>query len=173
MGFVEIMNLVADILLPYGENDAMQIVTNGRNLELTESIKDYVQQKVSRLENHFDFIQEVHVILEIEKNPRIAENQLAEATVHVPGAIIRVEAASENLYASIDKLVDKIERSLQKHKTKLLNRSGKSKNHDTIRKELTEAEGILEEGLEEEEFQLEVSLEEGDDFLYVDTTRTP
>jgi len=112
----------------------MQIVTNGRNIELTPAIKDYVQQKVSRLESHFDFILEVHIILEVEKNPRIAENQLAEATVHVTGAIIRVEAASDNLYASIDKLVDKIERSLRKNKTKLMHRVS-AKNHNTIRRE--------------------------------------
>ncbi len=109
----------------------MHIVTNGRNIELTDAIKDYVHSKLSRLQNHYDFIQEVHVILEVMKNPRIAENQLAEATVHVPGLLIRVEAASESLYASIDMLVDKIERSLKKHKTKLLNRSTSS--HDTIR----------------------------------------
>lgn len=128
----------------------MQIVTNGRNIELTPAIKDYVQQKVSRLESHFDFILEVHIILEVEKNPRIAENQLAEATVHVTGAIIRVEAASDNLYASIDKLVDKIERSLRKHKTKLMHRVG-AKNHNTIRREsMTEAEAA-ELGEDEEE----------------------
>ena len=109
----------------------MHIVTNGRNIELTDAIKEYVHSKLSRLQNHYDFIQEVHVILEVMKNPRIAENQLAEATVHVPGLLIRVEAASESLYASIDMLVDKIERSLKKHKTKLLNRSTAS--HDTIR----------------------------------------
>lgn len=139
----------------------MQIVTNGRNIELTEAIKDYVHQKVSRLESHYDFLQEVHVILEVEKNPRISNNQLAEATAHVPGAIIRVEAASENLYASIDMLVDKIERSLRKHKTKLLNRNGKHHN-ETIRKEVTPGEEVaVEEDLEEleEEFQVEVSLE--------------
>ena len=155
----------------------MHIVTNGRNIELTQAIKDYVQSKVSRLEKHFDFILEVHVILEVEKNPRIAENQLAEATVHVTGAIIRVEAASENLYASIDKLVDKIERSLRKHKTKLLNRSGKSKNHhESIRKETSE-EAALEEGeedtSEEVDYQLEVNIaeeeEEDEDVVYVDS----
>lgn len=152
----------------------MQIVTNGRNIELTDAIKDYVQNKISRLENHFDFVQEVHVILEVEKNPRIAENQLAEATVHVAGAIIRVESASENLYASIDKLADKIERSLRKHKTKLMQRSGGSKNHDTIRKESTVAEGTAgeEETLEEEDL-LNVSLvEDGEEITYVDS-KTP
>lgn len=152
----------------------MQIVTNGRNIELTPAIKDYVNQKISRLENHFDFILEIHVILEVEKNPRISENQLAEATVHITGAVIRVEAASENLYASIDKLVDKIERSLRKHKTKLMNRSGKSKNsHETIRKEASEAEaGVaeLEEAEEEEEeFSLEVTVADEDDgVVYMD-----
>jgi putative sigma-54 modulation protein len=142
--------------VPDGEIITMQIVTNGRNIELTEAIKDYVKQKISRLESHFDFIQEVHVILEVEKNPRIAENQLAEATIHVPGAVIRVEAASENLYASIDKLADKIERSLRKHKTKLLNRTKNS--HDTIRKEGGAEEEELIEEFEDEDFELEVTV---------------
>lgn len=158
----------------------MQIVTNGRNIELTDAIKSYVQQKISRLEKHFDFILEVHVILEVEKNPRISKNQLAEATVHVTGAVIRVEAASENLYASIDTLTDKIERSLRKHKTKLMNRSGKSKhNHETIRKEGVEASEEIEEELletetehqEEEEFHIKVALEEDEEdsnLAYVD-----
>jgi putative sigma-54 modulation protein len=149
----------------------MQIVTNGRNIELTEAIKNYIQEKVSRLENHYDFIQEIHIILEIEKNPRISANQLAEATVHVPGAVVRVESGSENLYASIDSLVDKIERSLRKHKTKLLNRNGKSKNnHETIRREMTEAEMPSEIDDLEEDFQLEVTLEEGVEVAYVEKT---
>lgn len=140
----------------------MQIVTNGRNIELTEALKDYVQQKLSRLEKHYDYIQEVHVILEVEKNPRIADNQLAEATIHVPGAVIRVEAASVSLYASIDLLADKIERSMNKHKSRVMNRYGKSKNsHDSIRRE--GIEGITTPDLEDEDvlddFELQVTLE--------------
>lgn len=125
----------------------MQIVTNGRNIELTDAIKSYVQEKLSRLENHYDFIQEIHVILEVMKNPRINENQLAEATVHVPGATFRVETASETLYASIDKLSDLIERQMRKHKTKLMNRSGKH-GHESIRHEtlpVTETEEEVED----------------------------
>ncbi len=146
----------------------MQIVTNGRNIELTDSIKSYVDEKVGRLQNHFDFIQEVHVILEVEKNPRISANQLAEATIHVTGAVIRVEAASENLYASIDMLVDKIERSLRKHKTKLMNRTG-PRNHETIRKEAgalgaDEAEDTMED-VEDIELRVRVEEEEEEESL--------
>jgi putative sigma-54 modulation protein len=127
----------------------MHIVTNGRNIELTQAIKDYVQQKISRMEKHFEFIQEIHVILEVEKNPSIADNHLAEATVHIPGAILRVEAASDNLYASIDKLADKIERAVNKHKSKLQHRNG-AKSHDTIRREGIGTEAL---GMEEEDFE--------------------
>ncbi len=133
----------------------MHIVTNGRNIELTDAIKDYVHSKLSSLQNHYDFIQEVHVILEVMKNPRIAESKLAEATVHVPGLLIRVEAASETLYASIDMLVDKIERSLKKHKTKLLNRSTAS--HETIRHGV-DANGISDAD-DDEEVDLDAELE--------------
>jgi putative sigma-54 modulation protein len=97
----------------------MKIITNGRNIELTEAIKTAVEDKLSRLKNHYDFIQEIHVILGVEKNPRIHDNQIAEATVHVPGAIVRVEVASSDLYGSIEALSGKIDRSLKKHKTKL------------------------------------------------------
>ncbi len=152
----------------------MQIVTNGRNIELTDAIKSYVQQKVSRLEKHFDFILEVHVILEVEKNPRISANQLAEATVHVTGAVIRVEAASENLYASIDKLVDKIERSVQKHKSKLMSHGGKH-NHGSIRKDgLPEEADTEAEGDEDEDFQLNVTVtEEEEEGVEVVETQSP
>ena len=97
----------------------MKIITNGRNIELTDAIKTAVIEKLSRLEKHYDFIQEIHVILSVEKNPRIHDAQIAEATVHVPGQVLHLETAHESLYASIDELVDKIERSLKKHKTKL------------------------------------------------------
>ena len=114
----------------------MRIIVNGRNIHLTDAIKSHVTEKFERLDHHYDFIHEIHVFLSVEKNPSISNNQLAEATVHVNGAVVRVEESSDNLYASIDKLVDKVERSLNKHKTKLLHRakSGRSSGGESIRK---------------------------------------
>lgn len=101
----------------------MRTIVNGRNITLTQSIKDYIEEKLQKLQAHYDFVQEVHVFLSVEKNPRIAEGQKAEATVHVNGGVLRLEAQAEQLYASIDGLVEKADRSLQKYKTKLLHRS--------------------------------------------------
>lgn len=120
----------------------MKIITNGRNIELTEAIKSAVDEKLSRLENHYGFIQEIHVILGVEKNPRIHDAQIAEATVHVPGQVVHVETASESLYASIDMLVDKIERSLKKHKTKL--------NHKHDAHSIRHPEGLDSDDLDDE-----------------------
>ncbi|MBK8190103.1 MAG: ribosome-associated translation inhibitor RaiA [Vampirovibrionales bacterium] len=98
----------------------MKIIVSGRNIDLTRGIKDHVIEKMRRLSEHFDFIQEIHVFLSVEKNPSIKENQKAEATVHVNGAIVRVGAAKSDLYAGIDELLHKIERALRKHKTRLM-----------------------------------------------------
>lgn len=122
----------------------MKLIVNGRNIELTDAIKAYVAEKVGRLEHHYDFIQEIIVFLSVEKNPRISANQLAEATVVVSRAVLRVEVSSIDLYGSIDKLVDKTERVLTRHKTKLLGRA-KSAKGESIRKTGSEEELAAEE----------------------------
>ena len=127
----------------------MKLLANGRNIELTDAIKAYVSEKVGRLEQHYDFIQEIHVFLGVEKNPRISNNQLAEATVVVNRAVLRVEVSSTDLYASIDKLVDKVDRVLTRHKTKLLGRAKSAKG-----------ESIRKAGPEEEEVPTELTAEE-------------
>ncbi len=134
----------------------MKLIVNGRNIELTDAIKTSVEEKLGRLEHHYDFIQEIHVFLSVDKNPRISNNHHAEATVVVSRAVLRVETASENLYNSIDKLLEKVDRVLSRHKTKLLGRA-KSAHGQSIRKT----------GIEEEMFSAEEMAEEGLEGVYV------
>lgn len=137
----------------------MKIIVNGRNIPLTDAIKQYVLEKFERLDHHFDFIQEIHVYLAVEKNPRITKNQKAEATIHVNRAVLRVEESSEGMYGSIDLLVDKIDRTLQKHKTKLLGRAKSAKADTSIRKSdfehALEEEQLMAPILDKEEEELE------------------
>ncbi|WP_375751490.1 ribosome hibernation promoting factor [Vibrio sp. HN007] len=92
----------------------MQINIKGHNVDLTDSMQDYVHSKFQKLERFFDHITNVHVILRVEKM-----NQIAEATLHVSQGDIHATAQDENMYASIDALVDKLVRQLNKHKEKL------------------------------------------------------
>lgn len=85
----------------------------GHHVDITESLKDYVYEKFERLERHFDQINNVHVILSIEKL-----RQIAEANMHINGGEIFANSEDSDMYASIDSLVDKLDRQLIKHKEK-------------------------------------------------------
>ena len=134
----------------------MRIIVSGRNLELTQAIKDHTAEKFKRLEDHYDFLKEVHVFLSVHKNPSIKDAQMAEVTLHVIGAVLRVEVANSDLYASIDELVRKSDRSLRKHKTKLLKRVKGSSRDESIRRSgfaeaVNEEAGIEHDDMEEGE----------------------
>lgn len=97
----------------------MELVIHGKNIEITDGIRGYVQQKLAKAIAHFQsLIGGVDVHLSVEKNPRISASQAAEVTIRANGTVIRVEEKSENLYASIDLVADKIARKLRKFKEK-------------------------------------------------------
>ncbi len=91
----------------------MQLNISGHHIDVTESLNHYVTSKFARLERHYDHITNVHVVLSVEKLI-----QKAEATVHTSGAELFADAVSEDLYAAIDALIDKLDRQIVKHKEK-------------------------------------------------------
>jgi len=116
----------------------MKVVIEGKNIELTRALKDYVNEKLHRLQNHYENIikgHEVRVKLSVAKNPRISNNNTTEVTIFLDGKIIRSEQASEDMYASIDMVVDKLDRQIQKYKAKSY-RSYKHKSRVTAVVEL-------------------------------------
>lgn len=95
----------------------MQLNISGHQLELTDGLRDYVTEKMARIERHFDKITNVQVILEVEKL-----RQKAEAILHVSGGEVVANAEHTDMYAAIDMLIDKLDRQLIKFKEKNLNR---------------------------------------------------
>ena len=95
----------------------MKLVLQSKNIEITDAIRDYVNQKIEKAVSHFEHITTgIDINLSVAKNPRIAASQVAEVTIYANGAVIRAEEASEHLYASIDLVADKISRQLRKYK---------------------------------------------------------
>lgn len=92
----------------------MQINLTGHHVEITDSLRDYVDTKFTKLERHFDHINNVHVILNVEKL-----NQKAEATLHLHGAEVFATSEHTDMYAAIDGLIDKLDRQVIKHKEKI------------------------------------------------------
>lgn len=91
----------------------MQMNISGHHLEISDAIRDYVQNKFSKLERHHDRITSTNVILSVDKLI-----QKAEATVQVSGGEFFANSDHEDLYAAIDILTDKLDRQLIKHKEK-------------------------------------------------------
>lgn len=97
----------------------MKLVIQGKNIEITDAIHEYVHQKIEKAVSHFqNLTTEVDVHLSVARNPRINPKQTAEVTIYANGAVVRAEESTENLYASIDLVADKIARQLRKYKEK-------------------------------------------------------
>ena len=89
----------------------MNLHLTGRHLEITPSIRDYVLDKLGRINRHFDHLIDVTVVMTVEKL-----DQRVEASVHLSGKDIHVEAHDGDMYAAIDGLIDKLDRQVLRHK---------------------------------------------------------
>ncbi|MGH3008963.1 MAG: ribosome hibernation-promoting factor, HPF/YfiA family [Gaiellaceae bacterium] len=92
---------------------AMQLHVKGKNLEVNESIRDYAERKLRKLERRVDDSTRVEVELAVEKNPSIADSQVAEATVHVKGRTLRAKETARDMKGAIDALADKLTRQVR------------------------------------------------------------
>ncbi len=91
----------------------MQINLTGHHVDVTPALKEFVENKISRIERHFDHLTHVNVILTVEKL-----RHKAEATINISGAQVYADSTEENMYSAIDSLVDKLDRQVKRHKEK-------------------------------------------------------
>lgn len=101
----------------------MQLNVTGHHIDVTASLRNYVENKIERIERHFDHVSDVHCILTVEKL-----RHKAEATVQVNGGRLYADATEEDMYAAIDGLVDKLDRQIKKHKEKLSDHHARDAN---------------------------------------------
>lgn len=120
----------------------MKFIISGRNLEVTEGLKNSVIDKLGKLDRYFTPDTEVNVTMSIEK-----ERQKIEVTIPVKGHVIRSEQVSNDMYVSIDLVEEVIERQLRKYKNKLV---AKQQDGGNFRREFLEKE----ENIEPEEIRI-------------------
>jgi putative sigma-54 modulation protein len=96
----------------------MQLQVRGKNVEVTEAIRGYAEQKLRKLDRHLSDQARCELELAVEKNPSIADSHIAEATIWTKGPIIRAREASGDMRASIDQLIEKLERQATRYRAK-------------------------------------------------------
>jgi putative sigma-54 modulation protein len=92
----------------------MQVNLTGHHVEITPALKDYLNNKLTRIERHFDSVTSINCVLTVEKL-----RHKAEAKVNVTGGTLFADAVEDDMYAAIDGLIDKLDRQIVKHKEKL------------------------------------------------------
>lgn len=107
----------------------MQITVTGQQMDVTEPLRAYAQEKVGRIHKHFDNVTNTSVVLHVEKN-----RHLAEATIHTKGATLHANAEGADMYAALDALADKLDRQVLRHKEKTRDHhraEGSAKKHSS------------------------------------------
>jgi putative sigma-54 modulation protein len=102
----------------------MQINLTGHHVDITPALRDYVNNKMQKIQRYFSNITNAHVILTVDKKFQ----QKAEARIHLAKLEIFAEAEAEDMYSAIDLLIDKLDRQVIKHKEKL-NQHGDGEEH--------------------------------------------
>ena len=103
----------------------MRVIVSGKNVEVTDALRNSIESKLTKLDKFFNEELEAKATLSVQK-----ARQIIEVTIPINGSFLRAEEAMEDMYAAIDKVVDKLQRQLRKHKTKMENRNN---NYETIR----------------------------------------
>ena len=105
----------------------MQITVTGHHVDVTAALRSNVEDKMERIERHFDMVTDAHVILTVEKL-----RHKAEAKVHYRGGTIYADSVEQDMYAAIDSLVDKLDRRVKKSKEKITNHHAKEARKNNL-----------------------------------------
>lgn len=101
----------------------MKIIISGKQLEMTEAIKNYAESKISKIKKYIENITETNVTLSVENTKSEGKIYIASATSFAPQKTIVVKVQNQDLYAAIDELSDSLERQVRKYKEKMKDRS--------------------------------------------------
>ena len=129
----------------------MQLILKGKNVEISDWLREYVEKKVNRLDRYLPDIHEARVELSVEKTRSSQDRQVAQLTVRSNGVILRAEERTDDMFAAIDAVVDKMHRQIARYKGKRIARwrgQGSARSEPGIP---PLDEEILEELVEEQE----------------------
>lgn len=101
----------------------MEIVIRGDKLKITDAMKSYIEEKISKLDKYLEDGANIRATVVVKvKN----HNQIVEVTIPLKSFILRSEDSQEDIYAAVDKALDKLERQIRKNKTRLMSRQTKT-----------------------------------------------
>jgi putative sigma-54 modulation protein len=139
-----LIKLYKSITLNEGSwNIIMKFIVSGKNIEISDALRNKVLKKLGKLKRFFNPDTEVHVTMAVEK-----DRHILEVTVPFEGIVLRAEESSDDMYQSIDRVIDILERQIRKYRTRL-----EKKLHESA--------------FEPENFMIDENIEEENEFKIV------
>ena len=110
----------------------MKCIVRGHNLQVTDALRDFIERKLSKLDRYFDHSAEIEAQVSLNV---LKDMHKVEVTIPFPGLLVRAEELSEDMYASVDLVMEKLERQIRKYKTKVNRRSRREAGFRNMLKE--------------------------------------
>ncbi|MGH7322184.1 MAG: ribosome hibernation-promoting factor, HPF/YfiA family [Candidatus Rokuibacteriota bacterium] len=92
----------------------------GKHIAVTDALRQHVERKLSRLPRHFDQIQDAQVVFSVSRSRSLGRAQVVEVTIWCDGLVLRAEESSDDMYASVDGAVDKLDRQIRKYRSRII-----------------------------------------------------
>lgn len=151
----------------------MLLNIRGDKLEVTDSIKNYIEEKIKKLDKYFENPQDLKANIVVRTR---GIDQIIEVTIPIKKAILRAEETNKDLYAAIDKVTDKLERSIRKNKTKIKRKKVETMDvfldfevEDEEEQKIVKRKQINNKPMSEEEAMLQLDLLDHDFFIFQNT----
>ena len=130
----------------------MKVIVQGRNLQVTDRLREYVEDKTNKLDRYLPTITEARMELSTEKTRSAEDRQVAQLTVRIKGVLLRSEERSADMFTSVDMVMDKIRRQIDRYKKK---RRGRLRSAQV---ESSADDDVEEEDVEEEDLYTEARI---------------
>jgi len=136
----------------------MQLIVQGKNIQVTDRLREYVETKVNRLDRYLSTITDARMELASERTRRHGDRQIAQLTIHSKGMMLRAEERSGDIFTSVDMVMDKMKRQIDRYKRKRRARLRSAQTRGIDARQF--ATGLSDEDLDEREIDTEELLDE-------------
>jgi putative sigma-54 modulation protein len=132
----------------------MQLIVQGKNIQVTDRLREYVETKVDRLDRYLSTITDARMELASERTRKHGDRQIAQLTVHSKGMMLRAEERSSDIFTSVDMVMDKMRRQIDRYKSKRRDRFRGAQDREVeplLEEGEVDAEGLLDEITEDDD----------------------
>ena len=98
----------------------LHVIVQGKHMDVTPALRGYAETKIGKIARYFDQVQDAQVVLSVERRGGLGKAQVVEITVRGDGVVLRGEDASSDMYASIDLVVAKLKKQIEKYRSKMI-----------------------------------------------------